>query len=89
MLDRANLRSANLSGTEGITNELLGDRAYYLEGATMPNGQKYEDWLKDKESRGEYLTNRQKAYLDYHKAYLDSLKDEEGRGEDRENLGPS
>jgi hypothetical protein len=20
-----------------------------LEGATMPNGQKYEDWLKDKE----------------------------------------
>ena len=24
-------------------------RAASLEGATMPNGQKYEDWLKDKE----------------------------------------
>jgi hypothetical protein len=22
-----------------------------LEGATMPNGQRYEDWLKDKEGR--------------------------------------
>jgi hypothetical protein len=24
-----------------------------LEGATMPNGQKYEDWLKDREDRKE------------------------------------
>jgi hypothetical protein len=23
-----------------------------LEGATMPNGQKYEDWLKDKKAQG-------------------------------------
>jgi hypothetical protein len=27
------------------------DQADSLEGATMPNGQKYEEWLKDKESR--------------------------------------
>jgi hypothetical protein len=25
--------------------------AISLEGATMPNGQKYEDWLKDREKR--------------------------------------
>jgi hypothetical protein len=24
-----------------------------LEGATMPNGRKYEEWLKDKDSREE------------------------------------
>ena len=23
-----------------------------LKGATMPNGQKYEDWLKDKKAQG-------------------------------------
>jgi Pentapeptide repeats (8 copies) len=32
--------------------------------ATMPNGQKYEDWLKAREKRGERLTNRQKADLE-------------------------
>jgi uncharacterized protein YjbI with pentapeptide repeats len=30
------------------TNEELDHQARSLEGATMPNGQKYEDWLKDK-----------------------------------------
>jgi hypothetical protein len=28
-----------------------------LEGATMPNGQKYEDWLKDRENRKEDAEN--------------------------------
>ena len=31
----------------------LVDLSSSLEGATMPNGQKYEDWLKDKEARKE------------------------------------
>ena len=31
-----------------ITNEELYQQAYSLQGATMPNGQKYEDWLKEK-----------------------------------------
>ena len=46
----ANLSEANLSGARGITTEELEQQAMSLEGATMPNGQKYEDWLK---SRGE------------------------------------
>ena len=60
-LDRADLREANLSGANlsganlsrvnlegalGIANEELRQQANPLEGATMPNGQKYEDWLK-------------------------------------------
>jgi hypothetical protein len=28
-----------------------------LKGATMPNGQQYEDWLKDREGRGEHGEN--------------------------------
>jgi type II secretory pathway pseudopilin PulG len=47
----ADLRDADLSGAEGTTNEELERQAYTLEGATMPNGQKYEDWLKDREKR--------------------------------------
>jgi uncharacterized protein YjbI with pentapeptide repeats len=46
----ANLSAANLSGAEGITNEELEQQAASLKRATMPNGQKYEEWLK---SRGE------------------------------------
>jgi hypothetical protein len=59
-LSLANLRGANLSGADvsradlnnaqGITNEELEQQAASLEGATMPDGQKYEDWRK---SRGE------------------------------------
>jgi hypothetical protein len=48
-LQGADLRNADLSGAEGITNEELEQQALSLEGATMPNGQKYEDWLKSKE----------------------------------------
>jgi hypothetical protein len=36
----------------GITSDELKQRAKSLKGATMPNGQKYEDWLKSK-GRGE------------------------------------
>jgi hypothetical protein len=46
----ANLSGANLSGARGITNEELERQAKSLECATMPNGQKYEDWLKSKEN---------------------------------------
>jgi len=28
-----------------------------LRGATMPNGQKYEDWIKDKEDSGKDVEN--------------------------------
>ena len=49
-LIKAYLSGAFLSEAEGITNEELAQHAKHLEGATMPNGQKYEEWLK---SRGE------------------------------------
>jgi pentapeptide repeat protein len=51
-LSGANLSGANLRGAESITNEELEQQAASLEGTTMPNGQKYEDWLKSK-GRGE------------------------------------
>jgi hypothetical protein len=47
-LSGANLTDANLSDAEGISNEELEQQAASLAGATMPNGQKYEDWLKSK-----------------------------------------
>jgi uncharacterized protein YjbI with pentapeptide repeats len=47
----ANLKEAILRGATGITNEELVEQTTSLEGTTMPNGQKYEDWLKDKEAR--------------------------------------
>jgi hypothetical protein len=53
-LSGANLSNANLSDTflsdaRGVTNEELEQQAASLEFATMPNGQKYEDWLKSRE----------------------------------------
>jgi len=51
-LSRADLTNANLNGAVGVSNEELEQQAKSLEGATMPNGQKYEDWLKSK-GRGE------------------------------------
>jgi uncharacterized protein YjbI with pentapeptide repeats len=45
-LSNANLSGANLKGAE-VTEEQLA-KCNSLEGATMPNGQKYEDWLKNK-----------------------------------------
>jgi uncharacterized protein YjbI with pentapeptide repeats len=54
VLDNANLSNAvldnaNLGGADGITNEELEQQAVSLEGADMPNGQKYEDWLNGRE----------------------------------------
>jgi uncharacterized protein YjbI with pentapeptide repeats len=51
-LREADLSRANLSGAFGWT-EAQFRAAISLESATMPNGQKYEEWLKDKQDRGE------------------------------------
>jgi uncharacterized protein YjbI with pentapeptide repeats len=56
-LTDAILFSADLSGVRGVTNEEVEQQNAHLDGATMPNGQKYEDWLKDKEGRGEDVEN--------------------------------
>ena len=45
-LNGADLENANLSGADGITNAELEQQTVSLEGADMPNGQKYEDWLE-------------------------------------------
>jgi uncharacterized protein YjbI with pentapeptide repeats len=49
------LTDADLSGADltdaTITEEQLAQCAS-LEGATMPNRQRYEEWLKDKENCG-------------------------------------
>jgi Pentapeptide repeats (8 copies) len=59
-LSNAKLSMANLRGADLIEADLRGARGWTeeqrvtvksLEGATMPNGQKYEDWLKSKGSR--------------------------------------
>jgi hypothetical protein len=52
-LSGADLNGADLSGAFGVANEKLEQQAKYLKGATMPNGQKYEDWLRDRERRKE------------------------------------
>ena len=49
-LSNVNLNNANLSNASGWTEKQL-TAAASLDGATMPNGQKYEDWLKDREKR--------------------------------------
>ncbi len=48
-LSGAYLMGANLEDAEGLTEAQLEQTAL-LEGATMPNGQKYEVWLKSKDS---------------------------------------
>jgi hypothetical protein len=50
-LSGADLRGADLRDVFGLTNELLQEQAFMLRGTTMPNGQKYEDWLKDRDKR--------------------------------------
>jgi uncharacterized protein YjbI with pentapeptide repeats len=52
-LGDADLKDADLTGADlryahGITHEELEQQAAFLKGATMPNGQKYEEWLKSK-----------------------------------------
>jgi uncharacterized protein YjbI with pentapeptide repeats len=49
-LKGADLIGANLQDAEGWTEDQLSE-AETLKGATMHNGQKYEDWLKDREKR--------------------------------------
>jgi uncharacterized protein YjbI with pentapeptide repeats len=61
ILENANLSNADLTGAylsgayvmgaKGITNEELEQQAKSLKYATMPNSQKYEDWLEDREKR--------------------------------------
>jgi uncharacterized protein YjbI with pentapeptide repeats len=48
----ADLSNADLFELEGITNEELAQQSYSLKGATMPNGQKYEDWIKSRGKDG-------------------------------------
>jgi hypothetical protein len=52
-LFKAYLHDADLSKAEGITTEELAGQASSLELATMPNGQRYEDWLKSKDRGGD------------------------------------
>ena len=52
-LSGADLSYANLSNAEGVTNQQLERETSSLFQATMPNGQKYEDWLKSREEDGE------------------------------------
>jgi uncharacterized protein YjbI with pentapeptide repeats len=47
-LTNAVLINAVLTNAVGVTSEELVQQAYSLRSATMPNGQKYEDWLKNK-----------------------------------------
>jgi hypothetical protein len=49
-LQEANLQGANLEGAKVTDRQLANARA--LQGATMPDGQTYEDWLKGKEGSG-------------------------------------
>ena len=48
----ANWKDADLTGANGaydvISIQVLEEQAASLEGATMPNGQKSEDWFKSK-----------------------------------------
>jgi hypothetical protein len=69
---KADLSGADLSGAVGITSEELEQQTKFLEDATMPNGLSYKDCLKDKESKGEKLTDRQKAHLENYKDLLKS-----------------
>jgi uncharacterized protein YjbI with pentapeptide repeats len=55
-LRQADLSRANLSGAYGWTEEQFR-AASSLESATMPDGQKYEAWLQDKESHWEDVAN--------------------------------
>jgi uncharacterized protein YjbI with pentapeptide repeats len=45
-LHGVNLSGADLKDAKGITTEELVQQAFSIKGATMPDGQKYEDWLK-------------------------------------------
>jgi hypothetical protein len=50
-----NLSDANLTGAHVTEAQLATCRS--LQDATMPNGQKYQDWLNDKERQGDSVEN--------------------------------
>src|SRR5215204_1510048 len=52
-LQGVNLSGADLEGAKGISTEELDQQAFSIKGATMPNGKKYEDWLKSRGEDGE------------------------------------
>ena len=51
-LSGADRHYADLNGAAVFDDEDLEQQAKSLEGATMPNGQEYENWLKDKKAQG-------------------------------------
>jgi hypothetical protein len=53
VLNDANLSGANLSGVTGKSAEQLEGQSSSLKGAIMPDGRKYEEWLKDEGSGAE------------------------------------
>jgi hypothetical protein len=57
VLSGAVLSGANLQVVKGQTNEQLEGEAKSLERATMPDGQKYEEWLEDREDRNDAAEN--------------------------------
>jgi hypothetical protein len=58
-LQRAVLQEANLRDTT-VNEEQIGD-TLSLQGATMPDGQKYEDWLKGEEGHKEDDKNKESS----------------------------
>jgi hypothetical protein len=54
-LQGANLGGADLQGAK-VTDEQLA-ATWALQGATMPDGRTYEDWLKDKKGSGKDVEN--------------------------------
>jgi hypothetical protein len=59
-LQRANLYGADLKGANVADHQLADTLS--LQDATMPDGQKYENWLIDKESRGrKWRTNKPRS----------------------------
>ena len=56
-LSRVRLNKANLSDAKGVNNKQLAQQAAFLNGATMPDGQKYENWRKDNEGSGKDVEN--------------------------------
>jgi Pentapeptide repeats (8 copies) len=65
-LSGANLSGADLSNAKGVTCQQT-EQAKSLEGATMPDGQKYEDWLKDQEGCGEDGENSGPSHSGLHR----------------------
>ena len=53
VLNDANLSGANLSGVTGKSSEQLDGQSSSLKGAIMPDGRKYEEWLKGEGSGAE------------------------------------